>query len=132
MEVALLCFDRGVGASFFGSAVVELAGVVDGLAVVVDDLEDAAVGFFGAVVCLFAVEGALVFFGGSLGIFFFCSGMFAFNCFDGGMYLWLVTLQGSLPYFTLLYLLSGNALRVLCFPRKWHCGAAKRVTRLSK
>lgn len=94
MEAALLCFERGLGASFFGWVVVDLAGVVvglgasflgwvvvdlagvvGGLVVGVEDLEGAGAGFFGGVVCLHAVEGGLVFFGGSLGIFFFCSGI---------------------------------------------------------
>ena len=48
---------------------------MDGLAVGFEDLEGAVVGFFGAVICLFAVEGALVFFGGNLGMPFFCSGI---------------------------------------------------------
>lgn len=55
--------------------VVVLAGVVGALGVAVEDLEGAGAGFFGAVVCLHAVGGGLLFFGGSLGIFFFCSGI---------------------------------------------------------
>ena len=70
----MLCLGGGLGASFFGGAV-DLAGVVDALAVGVEDLEGAVVDFLGAVVCLFGVEEVLVFFGGSLGIFFFCSGI---------------------------------------------------------
>ena len=94
MEAALLCFERGLGASFFawvvvdlvgvvaglgasflGWVVVDLAGVVGALGVAVEDFEGAGAGFFGGVVCLHAVEGGLFFFGGSLGIFFFCSGI---------------------------------------------------------
>lgn len=96
MEAALLCFDGGFGASFFGWAVfdlagvgtgwsasflgwvdVDLAGVIGGLVVGVEDLEGAGAGFFGWVDCLHDddVEGGLVFLGGNLGIFFFCSGM---------------------------------------------------------
>lgn len=86
MEAALFCFGGGLGASLFDGAVVDLAGVVDGLAVGVEDLEGAAVGFFGAVVCLFAVEGTLAFLEGSLGIFFFCSGILLSSIF----YLWVV------------------------------------------
>lgn len=75
VEAALLCFGVGLGASFFGWVVVDLAGVVDGLVVGVEDLEGAVVDLEGAAVCLFAVEETLVFLGGSLGIFFFCSGI---------------------------------------------------------
>lgn len=74
----MLCFGGGLDASFFGWAVIELAGVVDGLAVGAGDGDGAVVGFLGAVVCLFAVEGTMVFLfflGGSFGIFFFCSGI---------------------------------------------------------
>ena len=54
----------------------DLDGVVEDLGVEVEGLDGAAVGFLGVVVCLFVVEGeGLIFFGGSLGIFFFCSGI---------------------------------------------------------
>ena len=67
----------------------DLAGVVGDLEVAVEDLEGAGAGFFGGVVCLHvclhAVEGGLVFFGGSLGIFFFCSGiLFRWLVIGGG------------------------------------------------
>lgn len=75
VAVGLASPEAGLGASFLGRVVVDLAGVLAGLVVGVEDLEGAVVGFFGRVVCLFAVEGGLVFLGGSLGIFFFCSGI---------------------------------------------------------
>ena len=56
--------------------VVDLAGAVDGLADGVEDLEGAVVGFLEASFCLLKIEDRLVFFlGGSLGIFFFSSGI---------------------------------------------------------
>lgn len=67
MEAALLCLGGSLGASFFGGAV-DLVGVGDALAAGVE-------GFLGAVVSLFDVEEVLLFFGGNLGIFFFCSGI---------------------------------------------------------
>ena len=66
--------------SLLDLAVVELAGVVDDLAAGAEDLDGAAVGSLGAAVCLFGVEEGLSFFlGGSLGIFFFCSGI-VYHC----------------------------------------------------
>ena len=63
-------------ASFFDWSIVGLDGVLEDLGVEVEGLDGAAVGFLGVVVCLFVVEGGgLIFLGGSLGIFFFCSGM---------------------------------------------------------
>ena len=85
MEATLLCFGVGLVASFFGWVVVDLAGVVDGLVVGVEDMEDAVVDFLGAAVCLFAVEETFVFLGGSLGIFFFCSGIVECFWIDGEM-----------------------------------------------
>lgn len=121
MEAALLCF---------GGAV-DLAGVVDALAVGVEDFEGAVVGFLGAVVCLFAVEEVLVFFGGSLGILFFCSGIIIMimimitlvQCVwcTGErflIFLWLVKLHGDLE--SIFFCLHAWP----CFPRKWQCGVA--------
>ena len=49
---------------------------MDGLADGVEDFEGAVVGFLGASFCFLEVEKILVFFlGGSLGIFFFSSGI---------------------------------------------------------
>ena len=54
----------------------DLAGAVDGLADGVEDREGAVVGFLRPSFCLLGVEDRLVFFlGGSLGIFFFSSGI---------------------------------------------------------
>lgn len=55
----------------------DLDGGLEDLGLAVEGLDGAVVGFLGVVVCLFVVEGGgLVFFlGGSLGIFFFCSGI---------------------------------------------------------
>ena len=73
----MLCFGWGLGISFLGWAVVDLAGV--GADLVVEDFEGVVVGFLDAEVCLLVVEEeeeeGLVFLGGSLGIFFFGSGM---------------------------------------------------------
>lgn len=85
VEASLLCFSGSLGASFFGWALVDLAGIVDCLVVEAEALEDAVLGFFGAVVCLLTVGGTLVFLGGSFGIFFFSSGIVWI--FAGGIYL---------------------------------------------
>ena len=72
MEGELFCFGGGLGASFLGWGVFELACVVDDLTGGVEGLEGAVVGFLGGFVCLFGVEEVvgLVFLGGNLGIFF--------------------------------------------------------------
>ena len=54
----------------------DLDGVLEGLEVEAEGFDGAVVGFLGVVVCLVVVEGGgFIFFGGSLGIFFFCSGI---------------------------------------------------------
>ena len=53
----------------------DLDGVLEDLGVEVEGLDGAAVGFLGVVACLLVVEGGGFFLGGSLGIFFFCSGI---------------------------------------------------------
>lgn len=71
MEGELFCFGGGLGASFLGWGVFELACVVDDLTGGVEDLEGAVVGFLGGFVCVFGVLAVgLVFLGGNLGIFF--------------------------------------------------------------
>ena len=76
MDAALLVLGWVLDVSFLGWAVVDLAGVLEDLGVEVEGLDGAVVGFLGVVVCLFVVVGGgLVFLGGSLGRFFFCSGI---------------------------------------------------------
>ena len=55
----------------------DLDGGLEDLDLAVEGLDGAVVGFWGVVVCLFVVEGGglVLFLGGSLGIFFFCSGI---------------------------------------------------------
>ena len=96
--VGLAGAEAGLGASFLGRVVVDLAGVLAGLVVGVEDLEGAVVGFFGRVVCLFAVEGGLVFLGGSLGIFFFCSGIVQLVGDWGQKYIQHMTVAGEATY----------------------------------
>ena len=126
MEAALFCLVGGLDASFFGWAVIELAGVVDGLAVGAGDGDGAVVGFLGAVVGLFAVEGTLVFLfflGGSFGIFFFCSGIVqcitlsitTSRSFGDKKCLWLVKAQEREQH-------QIENKSSTCFPRKWQCG----------
>ena len=92
-----------------------MAGAVDGLADGFEDLEGAVVGFLGASFCLLKIEVRLVFFlGGSLGIFFFSSGIV--GCFGARWNAQYVAVAGEV--------VKG----VYDFSRKWQCGDINLVS----